>query len=839
MVSSGFLSREKLTPSFSEDSVMSSEHQEWQNVPDSSSSKAPENRESISPDANRESVRSSSDGEAGASDTPKTLAILPVRGIVLFPGMVVPLTIGRPSALKLVDSELPEAKQIGLVAQRDEQLDRPQPSDLFSVGVLAQVLKLIRQPDGTAVLIVQVLRRIAIDSFVQTEPYLRASVRPIKTILPEGETTELQASFNNLRSSSLKLLELSPEIPDQARAALISVEQPEQLADLMAGNLGIDLPTKQAILEEIDLLTRMRLVQEALQRQLEIAELQAKLRKDVEGRFSDTQRRAYLREQLRAIQRELGEEEADGEDQAEQLRKKLKESGASEAVLAAAEKELKRLSHIPSASPEYSVIVSYVEMLADLPWNKSTEDNTDLARAQFVLDRDHYGLEKIKRRIIEFLAVRKLHPSGRSPILCFLGPPGVGKTSLGKSIADALGRKFARLSLGGIRDEAEIRGHRRTYIGAMPGRIIQEIRRLGVRNPVLMLDEVDKIGADFRGDPASALLEVLDPRQNDAFVDRYLDVPFDLSQVIFIGTANYVEGIPAPLRDRMETIALPGYTETEKLKIAQQYLVPRQIEENGLTPQQCRFDEDAIKTIISEYTYEAGVRDLERKIAAVCRSIAAEIARGVKAEVTVSTSLVRGILGSGARTVSTQRLAQSLVGVATGLAYTPMGGDILFVEATRYHGKGGFLLTGQVGDVMRESMQAAYSLVRARAKDLQIDPNQFTETDVHIHVPSGAIQKDGPSAGVAMVTALASLFSNRPIRNDVAMTGEITLRGVVLPIGGLKEKSLAALRAGITEVLIPKGNEKDLDDIPIEAKQRLHFHPIETIDQALAIALGK
>jgi ATP-dependent Lon protease len=816
---------------------MSSEQQEGQSVPDSSSTRAPENRNPVSAEAHRETVNTGTDREADAGDSTTSLAILPIRGIVLFPGMVVPLTIGRPSALKLVDSELPESKQLGLVAQRDEQLDRPEPTDLFSVGVSTQILKLIRQPDGTAVLIVQALRRIVIESFTQTEPYLRASVRTLKTVLPEGDTTELQASFNNLRSAALRLLELSPEIPDQARAALINVEQPEQLTDLMAGNLGIDLPAKQAILEETDLLARMRMVQEALQRQLEIAELQQKLRKDVEGRFSDTQRRAYLREQLRAIQRELGEEEADGEEQAEQLRKKLRDSGAGETVLATADKELKRLSHIPSASPEYSVIISYVEMLADLPWNKTTEDNTDLARAQFVLDRDHYDLEKIKRRIVEFLAVRKLRPSGRSPILCFLGPPGVGKTSLGQSIADALGRKFARISLGGIRDEAEIRGHRRTYIGAMPGRIIQEIRRLGVRNPVLMLDEVDKIGADIRGDPASALLEVLDPRQNDSFVDRYLDVPFDLSQIIFIGTANYVEGIPSPLRDRMETIALPGYTETEKWKIAEKYLVPRQIEENGLNPEQCHFDEDAIKTIIREYTYEAGVRELERKIASVCRSIAAEIAKGVKAQVTVSPNLVHGILGASAQNVAEQHLPHGLVGVVTGLAYTPTGGDILFIEATKYPGKGGFLLTGQVGDVMRESMQAAYSLVRARAKDLKIDPAQFTENDVHIHVPSGAIQKDGPSAGVAMVTALASLFSNRPVRSDVAMTGEITLRGVVLPIGGLKEKSLAALRGGITEVLIPKGNEKDLEDIPAEAKQHLHFHPIDTIDEALALAL--
>ena len=817
---------------------MSSEPQERQDPHDPVWSKAPVSNASS---GSVPETTSSTDAEQGAKtdqgEANETLAILPVRGIVLFPGMVVPLTIGRPSAIKLVDSELPENKQLGLVTQRDEQLDRPEPPDLFRIGVSAQVLKLIRQPDGVIVLIVQVQKRIALESFVQTEPYLRAIVRNVKTTFPERDDAELQASFNNLRRGALRLLELSPEIPDQARAALIGVEDPEQLTDLLAGNLGIDLATKQRILEETDLLRRMRTAQEALQRQLEIAELQQKLRKDVEGQFSDTQRRVYLREQLRAIQRELGEDEADGEEQADQLRKKLQDAGANESVLAAAEKELKRLSHIPSASPEYSVIISYVEMLADLPWNKSTDDNTDLERAQAILDRDHYGLEKVKRRIVEFLAVRKLNPSGRSPILCFLGPPGVGKTSLGQSIADALGRKFTRISLGGIRDEAEIRGHRRTYIGAMPGRIIQEIRRLGVRNPVMMLDEVDKVGSDIRGDPASALLEVLDPRQNNSFVDRYLDVPFDLSHVIFIGTANYMEGIPSPLRDRLETISVPGYTEAEKLNIALRYLVPRQIEEHGLRAEQCKFEEDAIKAIIQEYTYEAGVRELERKIAAVCRSIAAEIARGVQADVTVSASLVRGILGNSARSEHEQRLPRSLVGVVTGLAYTPTGGDILFVEATKYPGKGGFLLTGQVGDVMRESMQAAYSLVRARAKDLGINSELFAQNDVHIHVPSGAIQKDGPSAGVAIATALASLFSDCPVRNDLAMTGEITLRGVVLPIGGLKEKSLAALRAGIAEILIPKGNVKDLDDIPLEAKERIRFQPVQTIDEVLAVAL--
>jgi ATP-dependent Lon protease len=773
---------------------------------------------------------------SGNENELRDVAILPIRGIVIFPAMVVPLTIGRASALKLIDSELPENKHIGLFTQKDEANERPGPADLYSIGVLAQVLKLIRQPDGSVVLIVQAQNRIRTETFLQVEPYLRATVSTVPTIRTADDKA-LAAAFNNLKEAATKLLDLSPEIPEQARAVLANVDQPEALADLLAGNLGIEIARKQAILEEADLMQRIRLVQESLQRQLEIAELQQKLRQDVEGQFSDSQRRAYLREQLRAIQRELGEEEPGEEEQVEQLRAKLKESGAPPAVLEVAEKELKRLAHVPSASPETSVIISYVEMLADLPWQKETEDHTDLNRAQEILDRDHFGLERVKRRIVEFLAVRKLNPNGKSPILCFLGPPGVGKTSLGQSIADALGRKFSRVSLGGIRDEAEIRGHRRTYIGSMPGRIIQEIRRLGVRNPVLLLDELDKIGADFRGDPASALLEVLDPRQNHTFVDRYLDVPFDLSHVIFIGTANYVEGIPAPLRDRMEMIAIPGYTETEKLHIAQNYLVPRQLSEHGLKPEQCQFSNEAILTIIQEYTYEAGVRDLERRIAAVCRSVAAEIAKGIHAEVVATPSFVRGVLGNAARSIREQRLTEDLIGVVTGLAYTPTGGDVLFVEATRYPGKGELLLTGQVGDVMRESMQAAYSLVKSRAKELGIVPQIFAQSDVHIHVPSGGIPKDGPSAGIAITTALASLFSERPTRSDVAMTGEITLRGSVLPIGGLKEKSLAALRAGIRQVIIPKANEKDLEEVPQEAKQRLEFLPVSEIDEVLEIAL--
>jgi ATP-dependent Lon protease len=768
---------------------------------------------------------------------PDILAILPVRGVVVFPGTVVPLTLGRASAIKLIDETLPQSKVIGLVTQRSLEHEKPEPADLFEVGVACQVLKLMRQPEGAAVLLVQALQRIRIGEAVQTEPFLRAHVQALESAAPEEWDKEAQAAINNLRESAVHLLELSPEVPDQARAILLNMEDPGALADLVAGNLGLDVPLKQRILEELNVAARVRLVQESVTRQTEIAELQQKLRKDVESTFSDSQRRAYLREQLRAIQRELGDEEPGGEEQVETLRTRLREAGAPEAVQETAGKELKRLIHVPSASPEYSVIVSYVEMLADLPWAKLSEDNHDLNHAREVLDRDHYGLAKIKRRLLEYLAVRKLNPAGRGPILCFLGPPGVGKTSLGQSIAEALGRKFARISLGGIRDEAEIRGHRRTYIGSMPGRIIQELRRLGTRNPVLMLDEVDKLGADMRGDPASALLEVLDQRQNNAFVDRYLDVPFDLSQVLFIATANYIEGVPPPLLDRMEVISLPGYTANEKLHIARNYLVARQLEENGVKPGQCIFEDEALKAVIDEYTHEAGVRTLERRIGAICRSVAAEIAGGAQESKTVTPDFARGILGASDRSVREERLKTSAPGIVTGLAYTPGGGEILFIEATKYPGKGGTILTGQIGNVMKESMQAALSLVRTRADKLGIAKEAFSEFDLHVHVPSGAIPKDGPSAGVAMFTALASLFADRPVRGDVAMTGEITLRGLVLPIGGLKEKSLAALRAGITEVIIPKANEKDLADVPAEARETIHFTLAETVDDVLAAAL--
>ncbi len=768
---------------------------------------------------------------------PEELSILPIRGFVVFPGTVLPLNVQRAASLKLLDDTLPRTKVIGLLTQRDEAKEDPEPQDLYSVGTAALVLKLVRQSEDHVLVIVQGLRRFSLRKIVATSPFLRAEVDLPNSVAPP-ESKEWEATFRNLRDSAARLFELIPDAPEQVRLMILNIDNAEQLADFLAPNLTIDVGEKQAILEELDVEKRVRAVQQHISAQLEIAEIQQRLQKDVASQFSDAQRRAYLRSQLKAIQRELGEAEAGGEEQAQQLRKRLEEANPPEEVMKQAERELKRLDFIPPASPEFSVIVSYIEIIADLPWNKLSEDNLDLDQAQQILDRDHYDLEKVKKRLIEYLAVRKLNPQGHGAILCFLGPPGVGKTSLGQSIADALGRKFVRISLGGMRDEAEIRGHRRTYIGSMPGRIIQELRRCGTRNPVFMLDEIDKIGADFRGDPASALLEVLDPRQNNSFVDRYLDVPFDLSQVIFIGTANYIEGIPEPLRDRIEVISIPGYTEREKVEIARRYLVKRQLEENGLKPEQCEFQEDALRRIINDYTHEAGVRELERQIAAVSRGIASQVARGKTERVIVTPELVAEMLGP-ARYVRETKLKTSKPGVVTGLAYTPAGGEVLHIEATRYPGKGNITLTGHIGEVMKESVQAALSLLRSRDGQLGVNSEDFRKMDIHVHVPAGAVPKDGPSAGIAMFTALASLFSNRPVRPDVAMTGEITLRGLVLPIGGLKEKSLAAMRAGISTVIIPKLNEKDLVDVPEEVKQKIKFVPVENVDEVLAEALEK
>jgi ATP-dependent Lon protease len=766
---------------------------------------------------------------------PGTLAILPVRGFVVFPRTISPLNVERAASIQLLNETLPQNKIIGLVTQRDETKEEPEVGDLYDVGTAAMVLKLLRQPDNHVVIIAQGLRRFAIRKITQTAPFLRAEVE-VLNMLPAPTTKEFEAEFRNLRDTAAKLLELSPDVPEQARAIVLGIEDAEQLTDFLAPNLNVGVAQKQALLEENDLEKRLRTVQASISSQLEIAQIQQKLQRDVQSQFSDAQRRAYLREQVKAIQKELGEGDSGAEEQMAQLRQKLEEAKPSEEVMKQAERELKRLDFVPQASPDYSVIVTYIETIAELPWSKMSEDNLDLDKAQQILDRDHYDLEKVKRRLIEYLAVRKLNPQGHGPILCFLGPPGVGKTSLGQSIADALGRKFVRMSLGGIRDEAEIRGHRRTYIGSMPGRIIQELRRAGTRNPVMMLDEIDKLGADFRGDPASALLEVLDPRQNFSFVDRYLDVPFDLSQVIFIATANYIEGVPEPMRDRMELITLAGYTGREKLEIARRYLVRRQLEENGLKPEQCEWEEEALVRVIDDYTHEAGVRELERQLGAVIRGVAAQVARGKTDHVKVTPALVAEMLGP-ARYIHDTKLLANKPGIVTGLAYTPFGGEVLHIEATRYPGKGNITLTGQIGNVMKESMQAALSLVRSRDGQVGVTPEEFRDTDIHVHVPAGAVPKDGPSAGVAMFTALASLFSNTPVRSDVAMTGEITLRGLVLPIGGLKEKSLAAMRAGITTVIIPKLNEKDLVDIPEEAKQKLQFVPVETVDEVLKTAL--
>ena len=791
---------------------------------------------SAPPAADKKAQMDGADGP-GAPRVPEELSILPIRGFVLFPGAVLPLTVSRPASIKLLDETLPITKVVGFLTQRDEQKEEPAPQDLYDVGTAAIVLKLLRQAEDQLVIVVQGLRRFAIRKIVATQPYLRAEIDLPQSIVPE-QSSEWQAEFQNLRDSATRLAQLRPDVPEEAAAVIRNIDDPEQLADFLTPNLDIPVAQKQAILEELDVRKRLRAVQTHVSAQLEVAQIQQKLQEDVKSQFSDAQRKAYLRGQLKAIQRELGEGDTGADEQVARLRTQLEEAKPPVDVMGQAERELKRLDIIPPASPEYSVIVSYVETIAELPWSKLSEDNLDLDKAQEILDRDHYDLEKVKRRLIEYLAVRKLNPQGHGPILCLLGPPGVGKTSLGQSVADALGRRFVRMSLGGIRDEAEIRGHRRTYIGSMPGRIIQELRRAGTRNPVMMLDEIDKVGTDFRGDPASALLEVLDPRQNNAFVDRYLDVPFDLSQIIFIATANYIGGIPGPLLDRMELIDLPGYTEREKLEIGKRYLLPRQLSENGLKPEQVTWTEEALRLVITDYTHEAGVRELERQIGAVCRTVAARVARGTTEHVEVTPDFVRETLGP-ARYVREQRLTTNAPGVVTGLAYTPTGGEILHIEAARYSGKGNITLTGQIGNVMKESAQAALSLVRSRDGSIGVNPDDFRKYDIHVHVPAGAVPKDGPSAGVAMFTALASLFTNTPVRSDVAMTGEITLRGLVLPIGGLKEKSLAAMRAGISTVLIPKLNEKDLVEIPEEAKQKLKFIAVETVDEVLANALDR
>ncbi|MHB1082904.1 MAG: endopeptidase La [Prosthecobacter sp.] len=778
-------------------------------------------------------------GTGGEIDTlvPGTvdvLPILPLRDTVLFPDTIMPLSIGRESSLRMLEQSLSQSKLLGLVLQKDKDSDNPTLEELHEHGVIGRVIRMIRQDSGVVIL-VRGEQRMRIRKVVQQEPFMKAEVEMLSSVLSDKEDDLAEAAVRNLRESAGKLLSLRPEISDEVKGLFATIDNASTLTDILAANLSIETEAKQKLLEETHVGRRVAALEVHLGNQLHIADLQNKLRENVSSEFSEAQKRAYLREQLRAIQKELGED-GSGEEQVEDIRQRLEKAGLPEKAKVQADRELKRLEVIPPQSPDHSVIVNYLETIAELPWNVLSDEKVDLRKAQEILDRDHYGLLKVKKRLIEYLAVRKLNPAGRGPILCFLGPPGVGKTSLGQSIAEALGRKFARISLGGLRDETEIRGHRRTYIGSMPGRLMQELKRLGTRNPVLMLDEIDKLGADFRGDPASALLEVLDPRQNQEFTDRYIDVPFDLSQIIFIATCNTLDTIPAPLRDRMEIVELSGYTEREKLSIAKSYLVKRQLSEHGLTEDQCTWSDEAIERVIEDYTREAGVRNLERQIASVTRHVAASVAKEEITQAHVTPGMVREALGPAAF-VRESKLQTSVPGVVTGLAYTTAGGEVLHIEAIRFPGKGGFTLTGQLGDVMKESVRAALSLVRSRAVQLGIDPESFDKNEVHVHVPAGAVPKDGPSAGIAMFTALASLFTNRPVSKDVGMTGEVTLRGLVLPIGGLKEKSIAALRAGLKTILIPKLNEKDVPDLPEEVRQRLKIIPVETVDEVLAAAL--
>jgi ATP-dependent Lon protease len=770
---------------------------------------------------------------------PTLLPILPIRNIVVFPGTVMPLNVGRQKSKNLLDEVMPAEKLIGVVTQKNAEVEDPEQGDLYSVGAACMILKLFKLPDGNQSIIVHGLVRFRLLSIEQNEPFAMGRIEILEDAVSSG--TGIEALMASVRQQANRVIELSPNTPDEAAQVLNSISAPSALGDFLAANLPVekgDISEKQQMLEEVDVEKRLRLIAARMATQLDVLELQSKIQTQVKDSIDKSQRRYYLQEQLKAIRKELGEQDStSGGSDIDGLRLRLEAAQLPEAVMREAVRELNRLESIPSASPEYGVIRTYLQILSELPWALQTTDKIDLKEARQILDRDHHDLEKVKRRIIEYLAVRKLKPDGGGAILCFVGPPGVGKTSLGKSIAEAMGRKLIRVALGGVRDEADIRGHRRTYIGSMPGRIIAELRKAGTRNPVMMLDEIDKVGADFRGDPAAALLEVLDPAQNHTFTDHYLDVPFDLSRVMFIATANTMDTVPGPLRDRMEVIEIPGYTNSDKLLISRQYLVPRQLEANGLSPKNAKFQDAALQWIIEGYTREAGVRNLERQIGSVARAIAADIVEGNTRSVTVTRDMVSKVLGP--RRFDPELASRtSVAGVATGMAFTPFGGEILFIEATRMPGKGLITLTGQIGDVMKESATAAYSLIRSRAKHLGIDPQLLAESDIHIHVPAGAVPKDGPSAGVAMFTALASLMLNKPVRRDVAMTGEITLRGLVLPIGGLKEKTLAAKRAGIKEVIVPKRNEKDMPDIPPEVQKTLKFHFVDNIDEALAAAIG-
>ena len=781
---------------------------------------------------NHDAPSSAPEPETGNS---RLLPILPMSELVLFPRLIIPLALWEESAQRLVDDTLLKDKIIGILTSRQAATEAYTIDNLYPIGTAAVILKMGKTQEGAVRLLVQGLYRFRVEEIVDTEPYLQARVTPISESYEAD--LEIDGMVVGLKGLFQKMSELSPYLPTELGAMVQELDDPRVLADVAGGSLNIAKAEKQDLLETIDVKERLRKVLRLINREIEILELGKQIQANVKTEMDKAQKDYYIREQIKALQKELGETDERSQEIAD-LQNRLLEAELPEAAFKEAERELNRLSRIPPTSPDHQVIRNYLEWMIELPWSVSTEDRLDLAEARRILDEDHYNLEKVKKRILEFLAVRKLKPDMKGSILCFVGPPGTGKTSLGKSIARALGRKFVRLSLGGVRDEAEIRGHRRTYVGAMPGRIIQSIRRAGSNNPVFILDEVDKIGADFRGDPASALLEVLDPEQNSSFSDHYLEVGFDLSKVMFITTANMLDTIPPALRDRMEVLQLPGYTEEEKIQIAFAYLLPRQLEAHGLKPDQLTITPEAMRLVVADYTREAGLRNLEREVAALCRGVAREVAEGLLTSKTITAADVPTYLGP-AKFFRETALDHPEPGVATGLAWTPVGGEILFIEALKMPGSSKLKLTGQIGEVMRESVDAALSYIRARAPYIGVEEDFFKDTDIHVHVPSGAIPKDGPSAGVAMLTALVSLFSDRPVKKGLAMTGEITLRGRVLPVGGIKDKVLAAHRAGIKEVILPAQNAKDLEDIPANVKEELQFHFVERMDEVLEIAFGQ
>lgn len=765
------------------------------------------------------------------------MVIVPVRNMVLFPGMIVPIAIGRESSIAAAQYAIKAERPIGILMQRNPEVDAPGPDDLSRVGTIASILRYVTTPDGTHHIICQGQQRFRVIGFLDGFPFTVAKIERIAEAVVKDDK-EIEARFMRLKERAVEVLQLLPQVPQEMVNAVQGVDAPGMLADLVAGYVDIKASEKQALLEEVDLKMRMDRVLEMLMHRIEVMELSRDIDKRTKASLGQREREFLLREQLKSIQKELGEDGGSNAAEINELRKMIAEANMPEEVAKQAEKELKRLERMSEGSSEYSMVRTYLDWLVELPWKTPEPDAIDVAQARRVLDADHFGLDQVKKRILEFLAVRKLNPGGHGPILCLVGPPGVGKTSLGQSIAKALGRKFVRVSLGGVHDEAEIRGHRRTYIGALPGNIIQALKKAGTRGCVMMLDEIDKLGTGIHGDPSAALLEVLDPEQNNTFRDNYLAVPYDLSQVLFIATANILDPIPGPLRDRMEVLHLAGYTQEEKREIARRYLVTRQLAESGLKPEQLEITDGAIAAIIRDYTREAGVRSLERQIGAVCRRIAVRIAEGETQTARVDAPDLAEVLGL-AKFENEVALRAGMPGVATGLAWTPVGGDILFIEASRTAGSGRLILTGQLGDVMKESAQAALTLVKSRVATLNLDAAVFEKTDVHIHVPAGAIPKDGPSAGVAMFIALASLFMDRPVRNDVAMTGEISLRGLVLPVGGIKEKVLAALAAGIKMVMIPTRNRKDLEDVPQQARQQLEFVFLDDVEEAVRVAIAE